>query len=119
MTSFIEMTDDSGMHLGHAVMDLRFHAGGRDGQVLLPGVQVTALMEFFPMDVVVPAGHQIQLTILQTGEDYVPSPAAAGTISLDLSDSSVFTIPIIERSCEDLFQAPMHTYDEVEGNRIC
>ncbi|HIG03832.1 MAG TPA: CocE/NonD family hydrolase [Candidatus Poseidoniales archaeon] len=117
---FVEMTDaETGMHLGHAVMDLRFHAGGRDGQVLLPGVQVTALMEFFPMDVVVPAGHQIQLTILQTGEDYVPSPAAAGTISLDLSDSSVFTIPIIERSCEDLFQAPMHTYDEVEGNRNC
>ena len=28
---FIEMTDDAGIHLGHAVMDLRFHAGGRDG----------------------------------------------------------------------------------------
>ena len=33
--AILEMTDDSGMHLGHAVMDYRFHAGGRDGQELL------------------------------------------------------------------------------------
>ena len=26
---FVEMTDEAGIHLGHAVMDLRFHAGGR------------------------------------------------------------------------------------------
>ena len=30
---FLEMTDETGMHLGHAVMDFRFHAGGRDGQL--------------------------------------------------------------------------------------
>ena len=29
------MTDEEGMHLGHAVMDFRFHAGGRDGQLTL------------------------------------------------------------------------------------
>ena len=50
---FIEMTDGTGMHLGHAVMDLRYHAGGRDGQeVLVPFSSVTAMMEFMPMDVV-------------------------------------------------------------------
>ena len=47
------MTDGTGMHLGHAVMDLRYHAGGRSGQeVLVPFSSVTAMMEFMPMDVV-------------------------------------------------------------------
>ena len=65
-----------GMHLGHAVMDLRFHAGGKDGQVLTPGSTVIAKMEFFGMDVVVPAGDGIQLLVSQTGEDYIPSPVS-------------------------------------------
>ena len=40
---FVEMVRASdGMHLGHAVMDLRFHAGGKDGQVLTPGSTVIA-----------------------------------------------------------------------------
>ena len=33
---FLEMTDENGMHLGHAVMDFRFHAGGRDGHISHP-----------------------------------------------------------------------------------
>ena len=64
------MTDGTGMHLGHAVMDLRFHAGGRDGQeVLTPFVSVNALMEFLPMDVILQPGESILLTVSQTGED--------------------------------------------------
>ena len=64
------------MHLGHAVMDLRFHAGGNEGQTLTPGSTVLAKMEFFGMDVIVPAGDGITLLITQTGEDYVPSPVS-------------------------------------------
>ncbi|DAC51654.1 MAG TPA: hypothetical protein HA359_06615, partial [Candidatus Poseidoniaceae archaeon] len=53
---FLEMTDEEGMHLGHAVMDFRFHAGGRDGQLtLVPYVEVLGLMEFMPMDVFISA----------------------------------------------------------------
>ena len=33
-------------------------------------------MEFFPMDVEVPAGHTIKLTLRSTGEDYLPSAAS-------------------------------------------
>ena len=107
---FIEMTDDTGMHLGHAVMDLRFHAGGRDGQeVLVPFSTVTAMMEFMPMDVVLQGGESIILTVTQTGEDYVPSPAVSGAVTIDWSQSTL-TLPLIDRTCDDLFQAPMLDY---------
>ena len=74
---FVEMVQASNdMHLGHAVMDLRFHAGGKDGEVLGPGETVNAKMEFFGMDVLIPAGDGIHLIITQTGEDYIPSPVS-------------------------------------------
>jgi len=115
---FIEMRDvEDDIHLGHAVMDLRYHAGGKQAQPLLPFQTVTAMIEFFPMDVVLPAGHTIELRIGQTGEDYVPSPAAMGTVQLDLSDDSVLTLPLIERTPEDYFRAPGHDYSGENGNR--
>ena len=117
---FLEMTDENGMHLGHAVMDFRFHAGGRDGQLaLVPYVEVLGLMEFMPMDVYISAGETIFITMTQTGEDYVPSSSSVGGYSVDWSGSTL-TLPIVKRTCEDLFQAPMQTYGSVEeGFREC
>ena len=110
---FVEMTDDSGMHLGHAVMDLRFHAGGRDGVVeIVPFTSVMAKMEFMPMDIFLTEGESIHFTITQTGEDYVPSPAAAGDFSIDWTESTL-TLPLVSRNCDDLYQVPMHDYSEV------
>ena len=107
---FLEMTDENGMHLGHAVMDFRFHAGGRDGQLsLIPYVEVVGLMEFMPMDVFISSGETIFITLTQTGEDYVPSSQAVGGYSVDWS-ASTLTLPIVKRTCDDLFQAPMQTY---------
>ena len=115
---FIEMTDATGMHLGHAVMDLRFHAGGRDGQeVLTPFVSVNALMEFLPMDVILQAGDGILLTVSQTGEDYIPSPMATGGVTIDWTQSTL-TLPIIDRPCDTLFQVPMIEYGG-ETTRQC
>ena len=115
---FIEMQDaETEMHLGHAVMDLRFHAGGKEGSTLLPFNDVTAMMEFFPMDVVIPAGHGIRLIITQTGEDYIPSVACLGPVSLDLSESSILTLPIIDRTPEDYFKASGHDYSGSDGTR--
>jgi hypothetical protein len=114
---FLEMTDDSGMHLGHAVMDLRFHAGGRDGVEVLPAFStVVAQMEFMPMDVFLAAGESINFKVTQTGEDYVPSPAASGDYSINWA-ASTLTLPIVERTCEDLFQVAMIEYNE--GARVC
>ena len=117
---FLEMTDENGMHLGHAVMDFRFHAGGRDGQLsLIPYVEVMGLMEFMPMDVFISAGETIFITLTQTGEDYVPSSSAVGGYSVDWS-ASTLTLPIVKRTCDDLFQAPMQIYGTGDdGIREC
>ena len=101
-----EITDE--MHLGHAVMDLRFHAGGKDGQTLTPGSTVLAKMEFFGMDVVVPAGDGITLLITQTGEDYVPSPVSTQAVTVSLDSASILALSSVNRTCSDLFLPPMH-----------
>ena len=95
------------MHLGHAVMDLRFHAGGKEGETLFPGSTVIAKMEFFGMDVVVPAGDGVTLLITQTGEDYVPSPVSTQPVSISLDSMSVLGLSTINRTCSDLFLPPM------------
>ncbi len=115
---YLEMTDSSGMHLGHAVMDFRFYDGGRDGQeALIPFVTVTGKMEFLPMDIFLQAGESIIIEMQQTGYDYVPSPVSAGSYSIDWSQA-VLTLPMLKRDCDALFQAPMHTYGE-ESGRLC
>ena len=105
---FVEMVRASdGIHLGHAVMDLRFHAGGKDGETLSPGSTVLAKMEFFGMDVVIPAGDGIQLLVSQTGEDYIPSPVSSQAVTISLDGESVLGLSTVDRSCEDLFLPPM------------
>jgi len=116
--AFVEMTDSLGMHLGHAVMDLRFHAGGRDGVLqITPFTSVMAKMEFMPMDVFLAAGETIHFSVTQTGEDYVPSPAASGWYTVNWA-ASTLTLPIVERTCDDLFQVAMIEYGEGSG-RTC
>ena len=97
------------MHLGHAVMDLRFHGGGNQGQTLFPGSTVTAMMEFLGMDVVVPSGDGVTLIISQTGEDYVPSPVSTLPVTITLGDTSTLGLSTLERGCEDLFLPPMQS----------
>ena len=105
---FVEMVQSSSdMHLGHAVMDLRFHEGGNQGSPLVPGQTVLAKMEFFGMDVVVPEGDGIRLIISQTGEDYVPSPVSTFPVSLSLGSESTLSLPSLDRGCSDLFLPPM------------
>ena len=117
---YLEMRDDNGMRLGHAVMDYRFHAGGRDGQLtLIPYVEVTGYMEFMPMDVFLSAGESITIVMTQTGQDYVPSSSSVGGYSIDW-DESTLTLPIVKRTCDELFKAPMQNYEpSTEGVRSC
>ena len=107
---FVEMVQSSnGMHLGHAVMDLRFHEGGKEGGPLAPGSTVIAKMEFFGMDVVIPEGDGVQLIITQTGEDYLPSPVSTMPVSLGLGSQSVLRLSTASRDCTNLFLPPMHS----------
>ena len=107
---FVEMVRASdGIHLGHAVMDLRFHAGGKDGETLSPGSTVLAKMEFFGMDVVIPAGDGIQLLVSQTGEDYIPSPVSMQSVTVGVGATSILSLSTVNRGCDDLFMPPMMT----------
>ena len=98
----LEDCDESGtcIHLGHAIMDLRYHEGGDElSSSWFPVFgTITAKMEFFVLDAEISAGHTLQLSLLSTGEDYLPA-----------STSSIVTIHEGEGSTLQL-----HTFDPAD-----
>ena len=90
----------TGMRLGHAVMDLRYRNGGYDAEPVLFAIPhpYTMLMEFNPLDVVLPAGHSLSIELTETGEDYLPSTCAAVGLSIQ---GGTFGLPLIERPMDD------------------
>ena len=91
------------IHIGQAIMDLRYHAGGSEVQIWNPLTdEITALMEFFPMDVEVEAGHTIRLSIRSTGEDYLPS--AASSISTIIDSGSTLQLDTFDPSTREYYQ---------------
>ena len=106
---FATMRDaETGLRLGHATMDLRYRDGGYDAQPVLPYNTYTMLMEFNPLDVVLPAGHGIEIELTETGEDYLPSTCAAVGMAVFIDESSSLGLPLIERpeAHENWFLAP-------------
>jgi predicted acyl esterase len=91
--------------VGHAIMDLRLHEGGKETVPVAPGVPIKAKMEFFPLDAVVPAGSVLELYITNTGRDYLPSPISTPVV-LDLTDKSVLRLPVVQREAEVFFVPP-------------
>lgn len=99
---FATMYDDEiGLRLGHATMDLRYRDGGYGANAVLPGQNYLMLMEFNPMDVVLPAGHAIRVDLTESGEDYLPSPCAVTGIGVSLDESSEIGLPLIDRPAGD------------------
>ena len=96
---------ETGQRLGHATMDVRYHAGGDEPGTVLPGGQVTMRMEFFGIDALLPAGHGLRLTLRPTGEDYL-EPVVNTPLLVEVSDSSVLSLPIIERDGGTVFEPP-------------
>ena len=97
---FATLWDETlGLRLGHAVMDLRYRDGGYDAKPVSPdpifgGGSYTMLMEFNPLDVVLPAGHILSIELTDTGEDYLPSTCAVMGLSVQ---GGTFGMPLIER----------------------
>jgi len=105
---FVTMFDGtSGLRLGHATMDVRYRDGGYDAQPTLPMTNYRMLMEFNPMDVIVPKGHTIQLVVTESGEDYLPSPCAALGMTI-FAGYQVLNLPTIDRPVdhENWFNVP-------------
>ena len=93
--------DETGLRLGHATMDLRYRDGGYEANAVAPGQTYLMLMEFNPLDVILPAGHAIRVDLTESGEDYLPSPCAATGIGVALDESSELGLPLIDRPVDD------------------
>jgi predicted acyl esterase len=111
--ALLEDCDEEGncIHVGHSIMDLRYHEGGSQEQTWLPLFDtINAKMEFFAMDVQIDAGHFIRLSLSSTGEDYLP--ASTSTI-VDISEgqNSNLLIDIIDYDDKLLFNPPSCTHE--------
>ena len=53
------------------------------------------------MDVLIPEGHYIRLSLRDIGEDYLPSTCAAAGLTVFIDESSTLGLPLIERSNDD------------------
>ena len=67
---------------------------------------ITALMEFFPMDVVLPAGHGLRLTLYPTGEDYV-NTAMNYPVQIQVGEESVLRLPLVDYEEKRYFTPPL------------
>ena len=98
--------DGECIHVGHAIMDLRYHEGGSDYHYIVPGVEITAKMEFFAMDVLIPEGHYIRLSLRDIGEDYLPSSNEAA-VDIELGEDSVLRLHEINSDNKVFFEPPV------------
>ena len=91
-------------------MDLRYHAGGSQEQAWTPLLEdITAVMEFFAMDVEIEAGHTIRLTLRSTGEDYLPS--AASTVVNVVNSGSTLQLDVFDPDTRTYYETPLCTSD--------
>ncbi|GIT11766.1 MAG: hypothetical protein CM1200mP32_12590 [Methanobacteriota archaeon] len=95
--ALMEDCDGAGqcIHLGHAIMDLRYHEGGTEEQVWIPLLQtINAKMEFFTIDAYVGRQPHHQAEPVLHWDDYLPAAQLGGyrpggtgsTLQLDIID---------------------------------
>ena len=77
---------------------------GYDAQTVVPFAPVTMLMEFQGMDVLLPAGHALEVVLSQSGEDYLP-PACSTTCPVTVN-GGVLTLPVIDRDGSTVLITP-------------
>ena len=98
------------IHIGHAIMDLRYHEGGTDEQTWLPIIEsINAKMEFFSLDAQVSAGHTIKLSLASTGEDYLPA-STSSVVTIQEGAGSNLLLDLIDPNEKILFEPPMCTH---------
>tara|TARA_B100001029_G_scaffold65527_1_gene53107 strand:- start:1110 stop:2945 length:1836 start_codon:yes stop_codon:yes gene_type:complete len=103
--------DNECIHIGHATMDLRYHAGGTEYQVLSPGQTVNAKMEFFAMDVLIPEGHKIRLSLTDIGDDYLP-PSNTAPVEIGINENSILRLHEINTDDKIFFEPPICTHED-------
>ena len=98
---FEDCYEGSCIHVGHAIMDLRYHAGGNQIQTWVPVIEtINAKMEFMPLDAVIDEGHTIRISLASTGEDYLPA-STSSIVTIQEGDSSTLQLDIIDRNAQE------------------
>jgi putative CocE/NonD family hydrolase len=92
--------DGRTQRIGWGAIDVRNHAGGyTHDEPLIPGVPVTALMEFEPMDAIIAEGHRMRLVVHKNGVETIDPSLTADPLVLHLGGArSLLKLPVIERS---------------------
>ncbi|MGB1586600.1 MAG: CocE/NonD family hydrolase [Thermoplasmatota archaeon] len=102
-----EAPDGSRERIGWTGMNFRYHAGGEEPQVVVPGEPITLRAQIQPMDAIVPAGHRIVLEVgAVTPSDRIMPPVNL-PYDIHLSAESVLRLPVIERDAVAFFEPPM------------
>lgn len=109
--------DDDNLHLGHAILDVRYAAGGRAPDPVVPGLAMRVRLEFEPLDAVLPADHRLGLRYSATGEDYL-SPTMANPLVLDFSEGNaaenVVQLNLVTPTPDQFFLPP--AWEGTRGN---
>ncbi len=92
--------------VGHAQMNLRYHAGGETAQNLVPGESYVARMEFEPLDIVVPQGHRLVLWLFQGQYPDHQATQTPSPLKVFLGDGAVLRLPVVEADPKAVFPVP-------------
>ena len=72
---FATLYDDTlDLRLGHATMDVRYRDGGYNANPAGPFSSYTMLMEFNPLDVIVPAGNSLRIELTAVSYTHLTLP---------------------------------------------
>ena len=104
---FAEMQNmETGVRIGHATMDVRYHEGGYEPKTVIPGQEITMMMEFQAIDAIIEPGQGIRLILSDTGEDYLaPACGSACTVHV-LPSLSEANFPLIHRNKISILEVP-------------
>lgn len=106
---------DNCIHIGHAIMDLRYHEGGEElSSAWTPIFEtITAHMEFIALDAEIIAGHTIRLSLLSTGEDYLPA-STSSIVTIQEGAGSTLQLDTFNPSDKLYWDPPVCTHDICE-----
>jgi hypothetical protein len=103
--------NDECIHIGHAIMDLRYYAGGDDIQTWTPLVEtINAKMEFMPLDAELEAGNRLRLSLLSTGEDYLPA-STSSVVFIQEGEGSTLQLDTFNPENRRYFTPPVCTHE--------
>ena len=93
-------------------MDLRYHEGGDDlSSTWTPVVgRITAKMEFIALDAEIAAGNTIRLTLISTGEDYLPA-STSSIVTIQEGEGSTLQLDTFDHSNRLYWEPPICTHE--------